>query len=128
MTKADRRRVDSFELWCWRRLQKISWTEKVPNRVVLATASPPMTLEAMALKLKLSYFGHIMRADGMEKSIMLGKIEGTRRRGRQRTRWMDGVIGGMEKGLDELRRETEDRNSWRTSVYWVAKSRSQLNG
>ena len=128
MTKADRRRVDAFEMWCWRRVLRISWTERVTNKEVLARTSPHMSLEAMALKHKLSYFGHVMRAHGMERDLMLGKVTGKRRRGRQRTRWIAGVTSAMEGSLEELNERVKDRARWRRDVHWVTDSRTRLTG
>ena len=128
MTKADRRRIDAFEMWCWRRVLRISWTERVTNKEVLARTSPHMSLEAMALKHKLSYFGHVMRAHGMERDLMLGKVTGKRRRGRQRTRWIAGVTSAMEGSLEELNERVKDRARWRRDVHWVTDSRTRLTG
>ena len=140
MTKADRRRIDAFELWCWRRVLRISWTDRVTNKTVLTRASPKMSLKAMALKLKpltiqtvwsmlkLSYFGHVLRANGMERDIMMGKVAGQRRRGRQRTRWLDGVTSAMGKSLGELKERMRCRVGWRRDIRWVTDGRNRLTG
>ena len=128
LSRADRRRLDSFELWCWRRMLRISWTAKVTNSLVLIWAHPTMSLESMALKLRLTYFGHVMRAEGMEKQVMVGKTEGGRRRGRQRMRWLDGVMKETGKDLTNLKNLVVDRTHWRTFIHGITKGRERLNG
>ena len=126
--KAKRRRIDVFELWCWRRLLRVPWTARRSNQSILKEISPGCSLEGLMLKLKLQYFGHLMRrADSFEKTLMLGKIEGRRRRGRQRMRWLDGITDTMDVGLGELRELVIDREAWPTAVHDVTKSRTQLS-
>ena len=127
MKKAEHQRIDAFQLWCWRRLLRVPWTARRSNQSILKEISPGCSLEGLMLKLKLQYFGHLMqRADSLGKTLMLGRIGGRRRRGRQRMRWLDGITDSVDMGLGRLWELVMDREAWRAMIHGITKRRTWL--
>ncbi|RWS03634.1 Reverse transcriptase (RNA-dependent DNA polymerase)-like protein, partial [Dinothrombium tinctorium] len=128
LKKKDRRKIDAFELWCWRRMMRIPWTARVANKTILERVKPNVSLEGKITKQRLSFFGHIMRANSLETALMLGAVSGSRRRGRQKTRWLDTIKADTNLRMEQLKEAVSDRKVWRITIHKVAESRLRLNG